>query len=308
MSIQKIPGVPYAAAPSAASAAATLSWPPRLIVIHDTGNPDSTKEQEASYAHTRPVKGATSAHAYVDNGGVLGSLLLDRQAWAAYSYANAHGWHIEMCLRGDRAVTHAITARLVAQLCQIAAIPAVKLTPSQVAAGQRGVCGHRDITIGLGVGDHTDPGTDFPWPQFMAMVNEGIGGPDMAALEDTNRDFIALWTLTSALRDGNDTITSGPVKGAPVWTVQTLKRIEATLKVIATKVDISPEELAAIEAAAAKGAEAGSTAAVDDIVAGVLAGLPEGVALSPDDVEAALREVLDGAHLNIEPASSDPVL
>lgn len=178
MAPTRIPGVPYALAPVAEASAKTLAWPPRLIVIHDTGNPTSTKEGEAAYARTRPVKGATSAHAYVDNGGVLGSLRLDRQAWAAYTYANANGIHIEMCLRGDRTRTRQITAALVRQLALMTGIPMVKISPVQVAAGWRGVCGHRDITIGLGVGDHTDPGADFPWSTFMTWVNQSGAAAD----------------------------------------------------------------------------------------------------------------------------------
>jgi hypothetical protein len=52
-------------------------------------------------------------------------------------------------------------------------------------------------------------------------------------------------------------------------------------------VDIDPAELALIQAAA----QAGATAAADDIVTRVLAGLPEGT-LTKDDVAAAVREVL----------------
>lgn len=189
-----IPGVPYASPPRAQSKAAALAWPPRLVVIHDTGNPTATRQQEASYAANRtdPPSTWTSAHFYVDAGGPLGSLRLNFQAWAAYSYANAHGIHIEMCgmNAGDpRAVpaqTIAITAQLVRQLCALAGIPAVKLAPAQVAAGARGVCGHRDITIGLGVGDHDDPGAKFNWVAFMQQVNSGTPaeGADVALTAD----------------------------------------------------------------------------------------------------------------------------
>lgn len=52
-------------------------------------------------------------------------------------------------------------------------------------------------------------------------------------------------------------------------------------------VDLDPDELALIQTAA----QAGAAAAADDIVARVLAGLPEGT-LTKDDVEAAVRQVL----------------
>ena len=166
-------GQASAAAPRAQQYAAALAWPPRLVVVHDTGNPTSNRRGEANYAATRTDSRDrwTSAHAYIDNGGVLGSLPLDRQAWAAYSYANQRGWHLELCLTGDRAVTRRIAAGLTRTLCDLAGIPKVKLSPSEVAAGRRGVCGHLDITRGLKVGDHTDPGEGFPWSEFMSIVN-----------------------------------------------------------------------------------------------------------------------------------------
>lgn len=188
----QLAGVPYGPLPTAAKTAAALAQPPRLIVIHDTSN-SASKEAEAKYASTRPLQGATSAHFYVDTGGPLGSVPLSKQAWAAYGYANRNGWHIEMCgynagMKG--AVPQAtidLTAHLVRQLCDLAGIPMVKLTPDEVAAGKRGICGHWDITTGLGVGDHDDPGRLFDWPAFIAAVK----GDDMPL---TNEDVIKLWT------------------------------------------------------------------------------------------------------------------
>jgi len=194
----RIPGVTYAAAPRAESRASVLTWPPRIIVVHDTGNPSSDRFDEAHYAATRTdaVEHWTSCQVYVDDGGVLGSLRLDRQAWAAYGYANRNGLHIEMCLPGNRAETHRRTAAVVRQLCEMAGIPMVKLTPAQVAAGNRGVCGHHDVTVGLGVGSHIDPdreGHPFPWSSFMAMVtnapsSQNVEPPDVNA--DQNQRLV----------------------------------------------------------------------------------------------------------------------
>ncbi|MEV8516183.1 N-acetylmuramoyl-L-alanine amidase [Dactylosporangium sp. NPDC051484] len=174
----RIPGIAYAALPKAGGQISprTLAWPPRLIVIHDTGNNSSTRFDEASFAANRTDARDrwTSAHAYIDPGGPLGSLPLSLQAWAAYSYANENGFHLEMCRKasGVETATIAHTTALVRELCDLAGIPKVKLTPAQVAAGARGICGHYDITIGLKKGDHTDPGPDFNWAGFMAQVNQ----------------------------------------------------------------------------------------------------------------------------------------
>jgi hypothetical protein len=174
-----IPGIDYAAMPKAGTKASGLSWPPRLIVIHATDN-TASRDAEAHYASTRTdaQSGWTSAHAYVDTGGVLGSLPLTLQAWAAYSYANQHGVHLEMCGQSGAvpAGTIARTAGIVRALLQLGAAAPVKLGPADVAAGKSGICGHLDITLGLHVGDHQDPGPSFDWAAFMALVN---GGEDM---------------------------------------------------------------------------------------------------------------------------------
>jgi hypothetical protein len=180
-------GYEYYALPRAASYAAALLQPPKLVVIHDTGNAGSDRYAEASYAASRTDSRSfwTSAHFYTDRGGVLGSLPTNLQAWAAYAYANANAFHVEICLRDKLDPTQLQhTAALVRRLCQQAGIPMRKLSPAEVGAGSRGICGHADITLGLGVGDHTDPGSDFPWPQFMALVNSSAGAAAPAGEDD----------------------------------------------------------------------------------------------------------------------------
>lgn len=73
-------------------------------------------------------------------------------------------------------------------------------------------------------------------------------------------------------------------------TLAYLDEMLKTVRLIATKVDIDATELAAIS----KAAETGVMAAVDDIVAAVLAALPD-TALTKDDVEAAVRDVFADA-------------
>lgn len=184
MAPQRIPGVPYAAPPRAEGYASALDWPPRLIVLHDTGNNSSDRFDEASYSATRTDARTywTSCHCFADPGGLLGSLRLDRQAWAAKSYGNRVGLHIEMCrtAAGVSAATRAVVAPLVRQLCEMTGIPMVKLTPAQVKAGNRGICGHRDFTLaGIDGNDHGDPGPSFPWAGFMAQVIGSTPTPEV---------------------------------------------------------------------------------------------------------------------------------
>jgi len=288
----QLAGVPYAALPTAATVASALAFPPRLVVIHDTSN-SATAQQEALYAASRPIDGATSAHFYVDGNGPLGSVPLNKQAWAAYSYANGNGFHIEMCgyNAGQRGavppVTIGHTARLVRKLCDLAGIPMVKLGPGEVAAGKRGICGHWDITTGLGVGTHDDPGPAFDWAAFIAAVNGddmeqgdllGKSGPTVGvALQSGYANTVAIRAAADALRAD-------------------VAALAATVGAIAARVDLDPAELAALSdaarTAAAEGAKAGVLASADALVDALVAKLP---GVTAEQVEAAVREVFADA-------------
>lgn len=275
----RLPGVAYAPLPVTASAAAALVLPPRLVVIHDTSN-SATAAAEARYASTRSLSGATSAHFYVDGTGPLGSLPLNLQAWAAYSYANSHGWHIEMCgynagMTGAvPARTIAITAGLVRQLCALGGIPMVKLSPADVAAGKRGICGHWDITTGLNVGTHDDPGPRFDWTAFIAAVN----GDDMPL---TSTDLVAIWTHD--LLDGTGT--------DPAYKV--LNRAAADAAAAKDQVVALNAKIGAISAVdPAK--VAAELAANPDFVAALAAAVVSGIGDREAAADRARADVLDG--------------
>lgn len=67
----------------------------------------------------------------------------------------------------------------VARWCKLHAVPPVKLSPAQVGADLHGICGHGDWTLGKRDGNHTDPGPNFPWPEFIAMVRAHMEVNDM---------------------------------------------------------------------------------------------------------------------------------
>lgn len=189
-----IPGIPYGPAPRAQSQAGGLTTPPPFVVVHATDNPTSNAHGEANYAATRTDSSSnwTSCHAYVDASGPLGSLPLHLRAWSAYSWANAHGWHIELCGVSGRVPLEVQRngAALVRQLCQLGGIPMVHRDGAAVrayhdgAAGARGgVTGHGDITAAnFDNNDHTDPGfSTADWGRFMGWVT---GGVTPSTLED----------------------------------------------------------------------------------------------------------------------------
>lgn len=252
MAPTRIAGIEYAAAPRAASRASALAWPPRLVVIHDTGNNTSTRYDEAAFAASRTDSSSfwTSAHCYADPGGVLGSLPLNLQAWAAYSYANSHGFHIEMCrtASGVAPATIAHTTPIVRWLCQQAGIPMVKLSPSDVAAGKSGVCGHLDITIGLGVGDHEDPGRNFDWSSFMAQVTGGssMGDFDPYGKPANNPREVGVY---AADLWGQEMLGTSPYGGnSPSQRTALLGRLEAKIDATLRAVGVAQADIDELQA------------------------------------------------------------
>lgn len=61
-------------------------------------------------------------------------------------------------------------AAWIAERCAARGIPCVKLTPKQLRAGQSGVIGHVDWSVGMRDGDHWDPGPGFPWDVVMGIA------------------------------------------------------------------------------------------------------------------------------------------
>ncbi|WP_286697555.1 peptidoglycan recognition protein family protein [Dermacoccus sp. UBA1591] len=158
----------------------------RLVVIHTVEAPerDSIAEDVArNWFATTAAR--SSAHYVVDSDSIVRCVDEADTAWAAPG-ANADGIQIEHAgyaaqtpsQWGDdysRAMLE-LSARLTADLCRRYAIPAVHLTPAQLAAGARGIIGHIDATNAYSGGrGHTDPGPSFPWDAYIAKVRGYLG-------------------------------------------------------------------------------------------------------------------------------------
>lgn len=158
---------------------------PIWIVIHtaEALKHSATAENLQSWA-TGKIR--VSWHYAVDDDTIAQSVREQHTAWAAPG-ANARGIQIE--LAGYARQTAAewadefstaqleLLAKLVADICQRHSIPAVKVGPSEMLAGKPGVCGHIDVTRGVGKGrtNHSDPGSNFPWVAFMGRVRQLLG-------------------------------------------------------------------------------------------------------------------------------------
>lgn len=65
-------------------------------------------------------------------------------------------------------------AGYVARDCLKYSIPVVKLSSTDLLAGKRGICGHKDVSDAWHQTTHVDPGPDFPWSQFLGMVRAAM--------------------------------------------------------------------------------------------------------------------------------------
>ena len=138
--------------------------------------------------------------------------------------------------------------------------------------------GHKEHTPG----HKTDP--TFDMGLFRRRVAAVLAGEDndVGTLEGTQ---------ATQLKDSHFVLTSVPTpSGGRVPAHVALGTALAVLDKIAAKVDIDPAELAAIKESARAGAAEGAAAAADTLAAAIVARLPEAGTLTPEAVEAAVKE------------------
>ncbi|MFF4417110.1 N-acetylmuramoyl-L-alanine amidase [Streptosporangium sp. NPDC001559] len=160
--------------------------PPRRIVIHATcpgvGYPAASKKGAASGTakYFQMVSSGGSAHYVYDSSRDEQHCVPDRViAWHAPPNSRSIG--IEIC--GEATYTRqqwlspevwpAVeeAAARTRELCLRFDLPMRKLSVAQVRAGAEGVCGHVDVSAAFRQTDHSDPGPNFPWSEFMGLVN-----------------------------------------------------------------------------------------------------------------------------------------
>lgn len=149
--------------------------PISLIAIH-TAEGALTTASLAAYLDGADVE--ASYHILVDDVGAVRYIDDSMAAWAMLSgnpralqlcFTGFAAWSREEWLGHRRML--ALGAAQVASWSRLHQIPTRKLTPTQVGADWYGICGHWDWTLGKRDGTHTDPGANFPWDVFIALVN-----------------------------------------------------------------------------------------------------------------------------------------
>lgn len=162
----------------------TGNLPPTRLVIHATcpglGYPQASADGQAlatARYFQQPTSGG-SAHHVADIGRTVRCATDDTVCW--HAPPNLHSIGYEVC--GEASYTRdqwlspqvwPAVERTAAQVAADAAtygIPLVRLSPADLLAGKHGICGHVDVTEAWHQSDHTDPGPDFPWDRFMALL------------------------------------------------------------------------------------------------------------------------------------------
>ncbi len=165
----------------------------RLIVIHTM---ESAEKPGTARAVAQWFAGKTapksSAHFCVDRSEVIQCVSLKDIAWHAPG-ANRTGVGIELAGRAKQSAvdwaddasreTLDLAGPLCAGIAELYRIPVRRLLPTEIRAGERGFCGHNDVTKAFpekGSG-HWDPGPNFPWEAFLARVSAALHPPDAVA-------------------------------------------------------------------------------------------------------------------------------
>lgn len=142
-----------------------------------------------------------SYHYTVDDKELIGSVDTDRASW---SCLDANSYTINLCFAGSRAgmsrdewlqkFTNAIdlAARAIVRDCRKYGISTRVLRQDYQAIARRtqGVMDHSGITYGLGIGDHTDVGKNFPWDVLEARIRAHEAPGDPAAIQPAPRPVV----------------------------------------------------------------------------------------------------------------------
>lgn len=192
-----------------------------LYAVVHTQEGDGTAVSLANYLNANKV----SYNIVVDAIDTVEVVPVDQGPWAAVE-ANDIAFHV--CFAGSRAgwkradwlAREAMLkrgAKAIAAACKQFDIPAVKvLSTNGWPVTPKGIAGHVDF--GQRGGGHTDPGTEFPWTEFIEIVQVYLAGPTTPTPEVP---VTALDALTPAeqheLLDGVRYIKDQLGPGFDVW-------------------------------------------------------------------------------------------
>lgn len=171
----------------------------RLVVIHTMEAPEgpNTAENIAAYFARGDV--VASAHACVDQDSLVVCLPPSDTAFAAPG-ANADGYQIEHAGYASQDAAGwadaesqsmlRISAAHAREIALAAGIPLRHLSDDELAAGHAGFVGHDQVSRVYRLSDHWDPGTNFPWDQYMGLVNGEAPTEETPLVQEDDMHFV----------------------------------------------------------------------------------------------------------------------
>ena len=174
--------------------------PPTRYVVHATaGGRGYPRESAAGVAHAtalyfRTQAAGGSAH-YVHDAGGNEEHCVPEDVIAWHAPPNQHSIGDEICSEPsytrDQWLSNAVwpavraSALRCREVCDRYGLPKVKIGAADLLAGAHGVCGHVDVSNAWHQTTHWDPGANFPWDDYMAVVNgQDPEGDDLPTPDD----------------------------------------------------------------------------------------------------------------------------
>lgn len=171
----------------------------QVIVVHYTAGSERSTSAEDGAAYDQRRTDGTSTHYFVDSNSVVQCVETWNRANAALYTGNRIGIQYELCgtvqtreqwldAASNATITNA--ARQIARDCRRYSLPVRWLTPAEVRAGLKGICGHADITLAFPAdrGTHMDPGAAFPRDVLLARVNQFMAPAPVPASPGGRKD------------------------------------------------------------------------------------------------------------------------
>ena len=234
----------------------------RVIVEHVTVNDPGTPAANVANYQLRTASG--SYHEIVDTSPTLIVENTPRWlTWSAGPKGNRIGLHRSFVMRGTESEADwrrydemlRVGAQRDAGWATRYGIPVRKIGPAQLRVGEKGFCGHHDISLAWGESDHVDPGPGFPWDYYLQLVREcqasqspelkededmSFTDDDRRLLREVHRELTQRYPSRSAYRSTDETVDTlaGFVLNADA------RAHELWIMRLAEQQGISPQEMA----------------------------------------------------------------